>query len=60
MVVCTVHLNVHLNQILLCVGPFQHLIHAATTAQDKHEKNPIASGVLISFCQGGSTFQSPC
>lgn len=46
MVVCTVHLN----QILLHVGPFQHLIHAATTAQDKHKKNPITSGVLISFC----------
>lgn len=46
MVVCTVHLN----QILLHVGPFQHLIHVATTAQDKHKKNSITSGVLLSFC----------
>jgi len=45
-VVCTVHLN----QILLHVGPFQHLIHAATTAQDKRRKNPMTSGVLVSFC----------
>lgn len=46
MVLCTVHLN----QILHQVGPFQHLIHAATAAQDKHEKKPMTSGVLLSFC----------
>lgn len=27
--------TVHLNQILLHVGLFQHLIHDTTTAQDK-------------------------
>lgn len=45
MVVCAVHLN----QVLLYVGPFQHQIHAVSTAQDKC-KNPLTSGVLISVC----------
>lgn len=52
--------TVCLNRILLHVGLCQHLIHAATTAQDKWEKNPVISGVPISFCWGGSTFQSCC
>lgn len=51
MVVCTVHLN----QILLHVGPFQHVIHAATTTQDTQEK-PITTGVLIFFLLGREHF----
>lgn len=37
MVACAVHLN----QILLHVGPFQHQIHAVSTAQEKRKKNPM-------------------